>query len=193
MKVQVSRKRKIEHFRSGKGLWGPEHWGLVSWIPGSLSWVLSPWVLNPEVLGCWELRSAVMSSGVLNPQILRLSSWVLIQKYPTKSKLLSLLCNTSTKSINIKYIFSTSTNSYYYRKYPNLVRTQVDIISDPNYLVRILLERSFSRHIIQCTHPTFPVIQKNKYSNCVRIQFSFLTKVCNIQNTHYSGTTLVYY
>ena len=28
-----------------------------------------------------------------------------------------------------------------YRKYPNLVRTQVDIISDPNYLVRILLER----------------------------------------------------
>ena len=28
-----------------------------------------------------------------------------------------------------------------YRKYPNLVRTQVDIISDPNYLVRILFER----------------------------------------------------
>ena len=28
-----------------------------------------------------------------------------------------------------------------YRKYPNLVRTQVEIISDPNYLVRILFER----------------------------------------------------
>ena len=25
-----------------------------------------------------------------------------------------------------------------YRKYPNLVRTQVEIISNPNYLVRIL-------------------------------------------------------
>ena len=28
-----------------------------------------------------------------------------------------------------------------YRKYPNLVRTQIEIISDPNYLVRILFER----------------------------------------------------
>ena len=28
-----------------------------------------------------------------------------------------------------------------YRKYPNLVRTQVELISDPNYLVRILFER----------------------------------------------------
>ena len=28
-----------------------------------------------------------------------------------------------------------------YRKYPNLVRTQVEIISDPNYSVRILFER----------------------------------------------------
>ena len=28
-----------------------------------------------------------------------------------------------------------------YHKYPNLVRTQVEIISDPNYLVRILFER----------------------------------------------------
>ena len=28
-----------------------------------------------------------------------------------------------------------------YRKYHNLVRTQVEIISDPNYLVRILFER----------------------------------------------------
>ena len=28
-----------------------------------------------------------------------------------------------------------------YRKYPNLVRTQVEIISDPNYLVCILFER----------------------------------------------------
>ena len=26
-------------------------------------------------------------------------------------------------------------------KYPDLVRTQVEIISDPNYLVRILFER----------------------------------------------------
>ena len=30
---------------------------------------------------------------------------------------------------------------YYYRKYPNLVRTKVEIISDPNYLVRTLFER----------------------------------------------------
>ena len=28
-----------------------------------------------------------------------------------------------------------------YRKYPNLVRTQAEIIFDPNYLVRILFER----------------------------------------------------
>ena len=28
-----------------------------------------------------------------------------------------------------------------YRKYCNLVRTQVEIISDPNYLVRVLFER----------------------------------------------------
>ena len=28
-----------------------------------------------------------------------------------------------------------------YRKYPNLVHTQVEIISDPNYLERILFER----------------------------------------------------
>ena len=27
-----------------------------------------------------------------------------------------------------------------YRKYPNLVCTQAEIISDPNYLVRILFE-----------------------------------------------------
>ena len=27
-----------------------------------------------------------------------------------------------------------------YRKYPNLVRTQVEIIFDPNYLVHILFE-----------------------------------------------------
>ena len=27
-----------------------------------------------------------------------------------------------------------------YRKYPNLVRTQVEIISDPNYLVGIVFE-----------------------------------------------------
>ena len=30
---------------------------------------------------------------------------------------------------------------FYYHKYPDLVRTQVEIISDPNYLVRILFER----------------------------------------------------
>ena len=36
----------------------------------------------------------------------------------------------------------------FYRKYPNLERTQVEIISDTNYLVRILFERSFSRHLI---------------------------------------------
>ena len=35
-----------------------------------------------------------------------------------------------------------------YLKYPNLVRTQVEIISDPNYLVRILFERKFSKHLI---------------------------------------------
>ena len=28
-----------------------------------------------------------------------------------------------------------------YRKYPNLVRTQVEIIPDTNYLVRIIFER----------------------------------------------------
>ena len=28
-----------------------------------------------------------------------------------------------------------------YRKYPNLVRSQVEVISDPDYLVRILFER----------------------------------------------------
>ena len=31
--------------------------------------------------------------------------------------------------------------NFYYRKYPKLVRTQVEIISEPNYLVRILFER----------------------------------------------------
>ena len=30
----------------------------------------------------------------------------------------------------------------------NLVRTQVEIISDPNYLVRTFFERLFSRHLI---------------------------------------------
>ena len=29
----------------------------------------------------------------------------------------------------------------HYRKYPNLVRTQIEIISDPNYLARILFEK----------------------------------------------------
>ena len=31
--------------------------------------------------------------------------------------------------------------SWNYRKYPNLVRTQVEVISDHNYFVRILFER----------------------------------------------------
>ena len=31
--------------------------------------------------------------------------------------------------------------AFYYRKYPNLVRTQAKIISNPNYLARILFER----------------------------------------------------
>ena len=31
----------------------------------------------------------------------------------------------------------------YYCKYPNSVHTQVEIISDPNYLIRILFERIF--------------------------------------------------
>ena len=35
-----------------------------------------------------------------------------------------------------------------YQKYPNLVRTQVETISDPNYLVHILFERQFSWHLI---------------------------------------------
>ena len=43
--------------------------------------------------------------------------------------------------------FAVLTN---YRKYPNLVRTQVETISDPNDLVRIHCERSFSRYLIQC-------------------------------------------
>ena len=42
-----------------------------------------------------------------------------------------------------------------YRKYPNLVRTQIEIISDPNYLVRILFGRKFSK---QTKFPTFPEI-----------------------------------
>ena len=32
------------------------------------------------------------------------------------------------------------TEIHYYHKYPNLVRAQVETISDPNYLVRILFE-----------------------------------------------------
>ena len=50
----------------------------------------------------------------------------------------------------------------YYRKYPDLVRIEVEIIYDPNYLVRILFERLFSRQLIECTLPTFPEIQKKK-------------------------------
>ena len=47
-----------------------------------------------------------------------------------------------------------------YHKYPNLVHTQIKIISNPNYLVCILFE-----------------------SNYIRIYFSCFTKVCNIQIT----------
>ena len=39
------------------------------------------------------------------------------------------------------YKFCVISTEKYYRKYSNLVRTQVEIISDPNYLVRILFER----------------------------------------------------
>ena len=47
--------------------------------------------------------------------------------------------------------------------------------------------------LIQCPRPTFPEIQKKKkYSNCFRVYFSCLTKVCNIQNTPSSKTILVY-
>ena len=43
-----------------------------------------------------------------------------------------------TNSINRLF---TRIIKYIYRKYPNLVRTQGEIISDPHYLVRILFER----------------------------------------------------
>ena len=33
------------------------------------------------------------------------------------------------------------TKLIFYRRYPNLVRTQAEITSDPNYLVRILFQR----------------------------------------------------
>ena len=52
----------------------------------------------------------------------------------------------SLKLIGAKNIFAV--HAKYYRKYPNLVRIQVEIISDPNYLMCILFERSFSRHLI---------------------------------------------
>ena len=55
-------------------------------------------------------------------------------------------CVSTDASINLqkykKLVFPVS------RKYPNLVRSQVEMISDPNYLVRILVERYFSRHLI---------------------------------------------
>ena len=44
------------------------------------------------------------------------------------------VCTLNSKKLKISHIFS-------YRKYPNLARTQVEIISDPNYLVCILFER----------------------------------------------------
>ena len=55
-------------------------------------------------------------------------------------------CVSTDASINLqkykKLVFPVS------RKYPNLVRSQVEMISDPNYLVRILVERYFSKHLI---------------------------------------------
>ena len=60
------------------------------------------------------------------------------------------LKKTSVKTFTIKL----------YHKYPNLVRTKIKIISNPNYLVCIHFE-----------------------SNCIRIYFSCFTKVCNIQIT----------
>ena len=56
-------------------------------------------------------------------------------------------------SIDLVLLYSELDHSYFiqsivnclmfirYRKYPNLVRTRVEIIFDPNYLVRILFER----------------------------------------------------
>ena len=41
--------------------------------------------------------------------------------------------------VQIAYIACTIFSVYH--KHPNLVRNQVEIISDPNYLVRILFER----------------------------------------------------
>ena len=43
--------------------------------------------------------------------------------------------------LNIYLEYLWSTHWTFYHKYPNLVRTQVEIISDPNYLVRIIFER----------------------------------------------------
>ena len=53
-----------------------------------------------------------------------------------------------------------------YRKYPDLVRTQVENSEN---------------------------LEEEKVSNCVRIYFSCFTKICNIQNTEYSETILVYF
>ena len=41
----------------------------------------------------------------------------------------------------VKVVSNKFQTKIVYCKYPNLMHTQVEIISDPNYLVRILLER----------------------------------------------------
>ena len=41
----------------------------------------------------------------------------------------------------LSILLQSERKRFYYRKYPKLVCTQVEIISDPNYLVRILFER----------------------------------------------------
>ena len=44
-------------------------------------------------------------------------------------------------NVNFLRIIPDCMDAFDYHKYPNLVRTQNEIISDPNYLVRIFLER----------------------------------------------------
>ena len=41
----------------------------------------------------------------------------------------------------LSILLQSERKRFYYRKYPNLVCTQVEIISDRNYLVRILFQR----------------------------------------------------
>ena len=59
-----------------------------------------------------------------------------------------------------------------YPKYPNLVRTQIEIISDSNYLVRILFERQFSRYLPNLVHTSFLLYYSTK-----TFSFSFVTSI----------------